>query len=200
MKRALSVIATSSVLVGVLTACAAPAPEQGSGMHVSRAAIYGSVDELLADATDVVVVKVESAKVEEPAEQRDGSMTLVTASVEDTVARADMGRNRAEAGYNVGSIEPGDSIVIRQHGESGLDGAPTPFLEPGEEYLLFLNPASPEGEAAAHFTVVGIDAGIYVHSEDDQFSWIASDPKFQDEHAGGPVDDLPELLSADDLR
>lgn len=167
------------------------------GTSASRSAVYDSVKDILQDTTDVVVgtaLRAESVETDE-----EGSTTLTEFSVASIHTPERSGARIAEFGVSVGSIARGDIITIRQPGSRNDTAAPVPLLEPGTTYLLFLNPAAIDGEAATHFTVVGVSAGLYVKT-DEAFIAITETEAWARMHGAEPIPDkLPATLAPDSL-
>lgn len=64
---------------------------------------------------------------------------------------------------DLGTLEPGDTVEIQQPGVDGLVQL-TPdidYLEPGQQYAVFLNRAHLAGDVAEDCVVVGITTGIF---------------------------------------
>lgn len=184
--RRVAVVTAMAALIGLLSSCAI------EGSHGSRHEIYNSVSEMLEYSSDVVVGTVSKQDVVEDGDF--GDMTLVTFDVAEVYAPAGTGKRWADENVPIGTVLPGHTITIRQHGAPHYSEAPAPFLEPGTGYLLFLNPAGLDGDAGTHFTIVGVVAGIYVDDGSNSFTAITATEAFRSSNPDGPVDSLPQTI------
>lgn len=167
---AVAVLLAASV---AMTGCVA-----GTSAQASRAELYSSLAELVADSAAVVDVEVQSQEILD----EDGTYTLSTVTVVSSFEPAGLASPSA--------VAPADELVVRQIGSASgpQSSEAATLLEVGEQYLLFLTPTMLDGDAGAQFYVVGVSAGIY-RSEDGRYVRMQSDD--------GDV--LPDTLTAADL-
>lgn len=149
-------------------------PSSGAG---SRAKMYTSLDELIADSS-VIVVGV----VSDQQSSTDGT-TVFTVAVEQTFTPATLGATSPEPAV---VVDVGGDIRVRTFGAgTSVTSAP---LEQGGRYLLFLTATGLPTAGADEFFVTGVVAGIY-RAQGDGFARVSAD---------GDV--LPAELSADELE
>ena len=172
-----SLVASLAALTMVmLSACS-------SGSVGSRHEIYDSFSALNADSTAVVEVQVEDRNSVAAGED-SSAYTAATVVVVAAVQPPDL----AESAVDMPSrLEEGSTVVIRQMGEPGTQ-ADTPYLEPGNRYLVFLTPTQLPNAAANEFYITGAVAGIY-KADADGFVRSSQDG-----------DRIPEILTLKDLE
>jgi hypothetical protein len=158
------------LLVGSLAGCVTTSHGEGS-----RAELYGSVEELAADSTLVVLVtatsEVETAR--EP-QLSTGTRVVVVESLSPTGLPS-----------GIPDVQASDTVTVWQFGDAASPG-PLPLMRDGERYLLFLV-ATGVDKPAGYF-ITGSSAGY----------WVADGSEFR-----RPVDEgdtLPKTLRLDDLR
>lgn len=143
-----------------------------SGSEGSRAALYGSLGELVGDST-VVVVASPSAATDKHVQ--DFRVTNWSASIEKQLFPAGLGKtpkSPPSAAFleSVGS-RIGASIQVWQ-----ISGSPAPLLQSGKRYLLFLRPTEVAGASKDEFYIVGGVAGIYeAMSDGSKFVRVSED-------------------------
>lgn len=152
--------------------------EHAAGSHMTRVRLYASVGELASDSTAVVVGTVTD---QHSAADIDGvtDFTLSTVQVSRVVA---------------GDVTQGGDVVVRQFG-SAAQAAPTPLLEPGATYLLYLTASGLQGDLASQFYVTGGNAGLYRASGGSGKRALAGNFKQVDAQEG---EQLPAELSVAD--
>lgn len=155
-----------------------------SGSVGSRHEIYDSLSALIADSTAVVEVQVEDRN--SVAAREDSSAYTAATVVVVTVMQP---RDLSQTVDVPSRLEVGSTVVIRQMGTPGTH-ADTPYLEPGNRYLVFLTPTGVPNAAAKEFYITGANAGIY-RADADADGFVRSS---HDE------DRLPELLTLKDLE
>lgn len=144
-----------------------------SGSSGSRHKLYHSVEELVADSTAVVVATAAD-------QAREDRQVVTRITVEQALDPAGIA---TAAPAPATSISPPQELVVRQMDNGTEEGV----LEPGQRYLLFLNPTMLDGAAADHFYVVGAAAGVW-RTEGNGFRRIST------------VDaELPEMLTLGEL-
>ena len=175
--RALALIALTLCLL--LTACT-------SGGEGSRAALYGSLGELVGDSTTVIRASAGEAESKQVGEVRVVAWAI---NVRKQLFPPGLGASPKEApsrdfrdstGRDVGS-----SVIVWQ-----VSGSPAPSLAPGKLYILFLRPTEVPGAGSNEFYIVGGVAGIYEDSGDGT----------QYRRASTDGDLTPELLTEASLR
>ena len=148
-------------VVSVLAGCS----QSSSG---SRATLYDSVESLAADSSSIVVGTVS-------AQSTEGDVTISSVEVTNAPTNSQLGANLPD------HTEPaavGDTVEVRQED-------PSPALELGNEYLLFLTPTMLPGEATTQHFVTGAVAGLYIR-QDDEFRRVVRDSG----------DTLPDTITA----
>ena len=133
-----------SLLVVVLAGCSSTSTNDGS--HTSRVELYDSVASMAEDSSAVVVGTVSGQRTVADIDQTT-HFTLSTITVTST-PKSD------------GSVAEGSTVIVRQIG-SVEQPAPTPLLEIGTTYLLYLTPSGLSGELASQFYITGGNAGLY---------------------------------------
>ena len=169
-----------------LSGCAVTIPIGTSqqGTMGSRAVIYESLDQLVADSAIIVVGTVaEQTTATADAGGDSSQYTVSSFRVEESFAPSGMASSLADSGVKPSSPSAGDVVVIRQFGTPGTITTAGPLLQSNERYLLFLNPTMLPGSAADEYFIVGSEAGIY-QANDDQFARLV--------HGG---DSIPEILN-----
>jgi len=181
----------TALLLGVTLAACASAPSaetvEPPSSQGSRVAIYQSLGELIADSSLIVLGSI----TEQAVRSDDDALGNVTASklvVDQAFAPTGLGQSLAEAGFQPSKRNPGDTVIVLQHGTPDSVASAGTLLEEGGRYLLFLNPTGLSGAAADDFFVVGSEAGLY-EAEGDAFVRLSQ---------GG--DDIPATLTPNDLQ
>jgi hypothetical protein len=155
-------------------------------MHGSRAESFGSIDALAQGSTLVAVGEV--TKSEAAADLgTETQFTIHTFAVKDVWDVPNLGRALGVSGAKVSA---GSEVIVRQVGTVRL--SPSPILEMGRTYLLYLTPSQLEGEKASHFYVTGADAGIYVSPVGQEVN-ATQDLTFE-QAAPNEVDRLPRTI------
>jgi len=165
----------------VLTsACSSATSDEGGRSFIdgTRAVIYQSLDELVAD-TEIVV----TATVTDAIETTSGGLpaTKFSLTVLDMVETADLS--------NPTGIAPDvdHQISVVQYGNDEVTGL-SESLKTGETYLLFLVATQLAAPDDFEYFVTGISAGIYVETGDG-FASLAEDG-----------DRIPKTLTVEELR
>lgn len=158
---------TAKFLVVVAAAALALAGCAQSSSSGSRHTLYDSIDGLAADSSSIVVGEVTS-------QSRDGDATISAVEVANAPDNPQLGGNLPEPAE---PVTVGETIEVRQ------DAAP--FLESGEQYLLFITPTQLSGDAADQYFITGAVAGLYVR-EGDEFQRVVTDSG----------DELPDTITA----
>lgn len=127
----------------------------------SRVEYYSDLTGLAADSAAVVIGTVQSQTVTSDL----GTPDTVSAFDVEQVVWAD------------GAATPstGGSIEIRQLGADGSAEVPSPILEPGQRYALFITPSGLDGALAEQFYISGGGAGTYAVAE-DTLTRVSTDP------------------------
>lgn len=153
-----------AVLTGA-TACVSPQQET-IGISGSRATLYGSLQELVADSAVVV-----TAAVIETTEFESSGIpaTRATLQVMESVPVTGLGANKGTV-----AVSSGDTIKVTQYGTEVVSSS-APLLVVGKSYLLFLVSTGLPDAPADEFFVTGVSAGIYEQSADGYVSLATDD-------------------------
>jgi hypothetical protein len=166
-------------LVAALCGCSGGVLSVGGGSSGSgsRATLYNSLSELIADSGAVVVGTVVA--------RGPGPMgtTVLTVAVERTFTPQGLGTTSRETTVQV---PPDSSVLVRTYEDTNTSATPA-GLEQGSAYLLFLAPTGLASAKPNEFFVTGAVAGIY-EQQGEQYVRKVID-----------ADRLPASITADDL-
>lgn len=161
-------LAAAALAVLLLAGCA-------GGSTGSRAELYDSVAGIVADSALVIQGRVTlQAADDQPQETLVSTVEIVERFVPTGIG----------TGLPAGTRLPdkmGGTVQVRQVAE--------PYLEPGQNYLLFLVPSGLPGDASGQFFPAGASAGVYQ---------VQGTEFVHGEFTEG--DTLPATLTATDLR
>ncbi len=157
-----------------------------SGSALSRARLYGSLQELTADSPVIVAGTAGAQEV----------VADITPGLDFTLTSFEVGASVRPAGDPV----EGQDIVVRQVG-SADQGLHEPLLVEGQVYLLFLTPSGLDGDLASHYYPVGVTAGLYALRDaasrpQDREAWRSV---VFEELAPAPGDVLPDTVTETDV-
>lgn len=187
-RRAAGAMTAGLLAIVLLAGCS---QSSGVGTHGARAEIYTSVGALVEDSSAIATVVIDSS--DQTRSSAGSPLTVATATVIENVAAPSVGLDSREGALDT-SLELNDVITIRQMGSPDTDQE-TPYLQPGETYLVFLASTGLPDVPDTEFYITGAVAGIY-ESDDDSAS-RGSAPQF--ERLGEDPDKLPEFLTTEEI-
>lgn len=186
-QRAAGVTTAGLLAMVLLVGCS---QSSGVGTHGARAEIYTSVGSLVEDSSAIATVVIDSS--EQTRSSAGSPMTVATATVIENVAAPSIGLDSREGPLDA-TLESNDEITIRQMGSPDTDQE-TPYLQPGETYLVFLASTGLPDVPDTEFYITGAVAGIY--GADDSAA-RGSAPQF--ERLGEDPDKLPDILTTEEI-
>lgn len=167
--------ATLVALAGAVSVTWLLSTQTRSGLSVSRATIYDSLDELVADSSMAIVGRVVGVQ--------GRTIPAGGGPVNTTIAEVRIVRSVSLAGRDVTMPAAGNTVKIEQLG-TPESSSEISYLQPDVTYLLFIG--DPLG--GRHLHITGLWAGIYTESGDGTFTRLRMDD-----------DTLPTTLRLTDL-
>lgn len=161
MKNTMPCVLIGALITAMLSGCSSPYAledvrssssneeptySNSIGDSYSRTKLYDSIDALASDSAAIIVGTIRQSSIVQDIPHVTMDFTIHDVLVLDVIR---------------GSIQAGDSIIVRQMGSVNWNSEIGTILDEGETVLLFLERSGLDGELASHFYVTGATAGIY---------------------------------------